>query len=169
MGVQTYDQEIDPLGLVTEEADGHEYLTFILADEHYAVDIHRVQEIIGYRGFTRIPNVAKFIVGVLNLRGTVVPVVDLRAKFKLEARAYDKSTVIVILEVLGRTMGAIVDQVTDVVVLADEDIKPAPSLSGPIGSKFISGMVSKDDKFLILLDTDKVLSAEELSQVDASV
>lgn len=145
-----------------------EFVTFTLAGEDYGVDVANVQEIINYRGFTRIPNVAEFIKGVLNLRGTVVPVVDLRVKFRLEAAPYDKYTVILIVEVAGRVMGVVVDRVTDVLVLAPEEVRPAPSFSAATRTRHIRGMAEKDGKFLILLDIDRVLSPEELELVDAA-
>ena len=148
---------------------GNQFVTFMLAGEEYGVDIMRVQEIIGYCRFTKIPNVADFIKGVLNLRGTVVPVVDLRIKFGMDEKEYDKYTVIMIVEVAGRVMGIIVDSVSDVVMLADEDIQPTPKFSTKIKTDFINGMGKQEDKFIILLDIDKVLSDEELEVVDAAI
>ena len=148
-------------------ADDNQFVTFTLAEEEYGVDILRVQEIIGYKGFTKIPRVADFIKGVLNLRGTVVPVVDLRRKFAMDEKDYDKFTVIMIVEVAGRVIGIIVDAVSDVVSLDSDDIQPTPRFSEKIRTEFIKGMGRKEDKFIILLDIDKVLSDEELEIVDA--
>ncbi len=149
--------------------EGSQFVTFTLADEEYGVDIMKVQEIIGYRGFTKIPNVGEYIKGVLNLRGTVVPVVDLRLKFNMDEKDYDQYTVIMIVEVAGRIMGIIVDSVSDVVSLAADEIQPTPNFSSNISTDFIKGMGKKEEKFIILLDINKVLSDEELKEVDSAV
>jgi purine-binding chemotaxis protein CheW len=149
--------------------EGSQFVTFTLAEEEYGVDIMKVQEIIGYRGFTKIPNVSQFIKGVLNLRGTVVPVVDLRLKFNMEEKEYDQYTVIMIVEVAGRIMGIIVDAVSDVVSLGDDEIQPTPRFSSAISTEFIKGMGKKEEKFIILLDINKVLSDQELEEVDSAV
>jgi len=145
-----------------EAPSSREYVTFLLGEEHYGVDINRVLEFIGFRPLTRIPNVPSFVKGVLNLRGTVVPVVDLREKMGLEQVECHKFTVIIILEVGGRTMGAIVDSVHDVVPLDDSDIQPTPSFDASIRTEFIAGMAERDGFFYILLDIDQVFDREEL-------
>jgi purine-binding chemotaxis protein CheW len=164
-------QEFDQTGLNIGPSTGEvgQYVTFTLADEEYGVDIMRVQEIIGYRGFTKIPNVNPFIKGVLNLRGTVVPVIDLRLKFNLAEKAFDQFTVIMIVEVSGRIMGIIVDSVSDVVTLEKEDIRETPRFSNAINTDFINGMGKKEDKFIILLDIDKVLTDREMEEVDGAL
>ncbi len=146
-----------------------QFVTFSLAEEEYGLDVSLVQELIAYRGYTRIPSVPEFIRGVINLRGTIVPVVDLRIKLGMEERPADKFTVIVILEVAGRTMGVIVDGVNEVVELSAENIQPTPAFSNAIRADFINGVAQLGESMLILLDIDKVLSAEELEQVDESV
>jgi purine-binding chemotaxis protein CheW len=151
------------------ETEVSQYVTFLLADEEYGVDIMKVREIIGYKGFTKIPNVTEFIKGVLNLRGAVVPVIDLRLKFGMEEKEYDKFTVIMIAEVAGKTMGIIVDAVSDVVSLNEEDIQPKPDFSADIDTDFINGMGKKEDKFIILLDIDKVLSESEIEAVEEAI
>ncbi len=163
----TQDQ-FDQIGLDVGQGmtDGNQFVTFTLADEEYGVDIMQVQEIIGYRGFTKIPNVNKFIKGVLNLRGLVVPVIDLRLKFNLEEKEFDQFTVIMIVEVDGRTMGIIVDSVSDVVALDNEAIQETPQFSSNINTDFINGMGKKEDKFIILLDINKVLTEEEMEEVN---
>ncbi|HQG32861.1 MAG TPA: chemotaxis protein CheW, partial [Deltaproteobacteria bacterium] len=115
---------------------------------------------------TTIPNVPGFIKGVLNLRGIVVPVIDLRERFSMEKKPYDQFTVIMILDVSGRTMGLIVDAVSDVITLPRDAVKPRPHFSTGISLQFIQGMGVKDDKFIILLDVDKLLSDAELDIVD---
>ena len=146
-----------------------EFVTFMLDDEEYGVSIQNVQEIIGYKTCTKLPNVADFILGVLNLRGIVVPVIDLRTKFSLKTKPFDKYTVIVIVEIYDRIMGIIVDAVTDVITLDKKDIRRAPPLASKIGSKFIVGMAESNDKFIILLDINSVLSTQELQEVDSTI
>ena len=146
---------------------GQQFVTFSLAKEEYGVDIMKVQEIIGYQeGFTKIPNLPTFIKGVLNLRGTVVPVIDLRMKFTLEDKEYNKFTVIIVLSVLGRIMGMIVDSISDVVYFNHNEMEAAPNFGMQISTEFIKGMGKKDDKFVILLDMDKVMSQKELEIID---
>ena len=143
-----------------------QYVTFLLGEETYGISILKLNEIIAYQNCTTIPNVPGFIKGVLNLRGIVVPVIDLRERFSMERKAYDQFTVIMILDVSGRIMGLIVDAVSDVITLNEEDIKPRPNFSTGISTHFIHGMGVKDNKFIILLDVDKLLSDEELNMVD---
>jgi purine-binding chemotaxis protein CheW len=150
----------------TSQSDTEQFVTFSLADEEYGVDIMKVQEIIGYQGFTKIPNLPSFIKGVLNLRGTVVPVIDLRAKFSLEEKEYNKFTVIIVLTVLGRIMGMIVDSISDVVIFDDKEIEETPNFGSKIQTKFIKGMGKKEEKFVILLDIDKVMSEQDLEAID---
>jgi purine-binding chemotaxis protein CheW len=143
-----------------------QYVTFLLGDETYGISILKLNEIIAYQDCTTIPYVPNFIKGVLNLRGIVVPVIDLRERFAMETKAYDQFTVIMILDVSGRIMGLIVDAVSDVITLNNEDIKPRPNFSTGISTQFIHGMGVKDNKFIILLDVDRLLSDEELNMVD---
>jgi purine-binding chemotaxis protein CheW len=143
-----------------------QYVTFLLGGETYGISILKLNEIIAYQECTTIPNVPCFIKGVLNLRGIVVPVIDLRERFSMETKAYDQFTVIMILDVSGRIMGLVVDAVSDVITLNKEDIKPRPNFSTGISMNFIQGMGVKDKKFIILLDVDKLLSDEELNLVD---
>jgi purine-binding chemotaxis protein CheW len=150
----------------TEKKLTNQFVTFQLGAETYGISILKLNEIIAYQSCTTIPNVPSFIKGVLNLRGIVVPVIDLRERFGMELKDNDQFTVIMILEVSGRIMGLVVDAVSDVLTLNSEDIKPRPHFSTGISTEFISGMGIKDKKFIILLDVDKVLSDEELNMVD---
>jgi len=143
-----------------------QYVTFLLGNETYGISILKLNEIIAYQESTTLPNVPGFIKGVLNLRGIVVPVIDLRERFSMDTKAYDQFTVIMILDVSGRIMGLIVDAVSDVITLNKEDIKPRPNFSTKVSMHFIHGMGVKDNKFIILLDVDKLLSDEELNMVD---
>ncbi|MBF0118000.1 MAG: purine-binding chemotaxis protein CheW [Desulfobacterales bacterium] len=160
----TYEEEdFDDMAQV----DGDQYVTFSIADEEYGIEILQVQEIISYKGFTKIPNLSSYIKGVLNLRGAAVPAIDMRAKFNLTEKTYDKYTVIIITVVKGKTMGMVVDAISDVVIFNKNDIKPAPDFSSKIKSKFIKGMGNRDKKFIILLDIDKILSDEEIAEVES--
>lgn len=152
--------------LAEEVTEVSQHVTFSLGVEEYGIEITKVQEIIGYQGFTRIPNVPDFIKGVINLRGTVVPVVDLRKKIEMEEKEYTKFTVIIILEALGRIMGIIVDAISDVVSLTEQEIQDTPSFAVNFRTDFIKGMGKKGEKLIILLDMDKVLSQEELDIID---
>jgi purine-binding chemotaxis protein CheW len=146
-----------------------QFVSFALAGEKYGIEITKVQEIMGYRGFTKIPNASKYICGVLNLRGAVVPAIDLRAKFNLETKEYDSNTVILIAEVAQRVIGIVVDAVSDVISLKADEVLPKPSFSGGTETDFIMGMGKQDEKFIILLDIEKVLTVENLEEINATV
>ncbi len=126
---------------------GDEYLTFSLGDEEYAVDILKVQEIRGYENVTRLPDSPNFIKGVINLRGVIVPIVDLRLKFELGHAKYDELTVMIILNLGSRVVGIVVDSVSDVVRLPSTDIKPSPDLGGAVDTRHLKGVatVAKPD------------------------
>lgn len=145
--------------MVTGE-DG-QYLTFILAGEEYGVDILRVQEIKGWDKATPIPNTPDYIKGVINLRGTVVPIIDLRRRFSLDSIEYGNTTVIMVLKVNGekgeRTMGFVVDAVSDVYTVDKSQLKPAPDFGGSVSADFIKGLVTVDSKMVILLDIDRLV------------
>lgn len=149
--------------------DGCQYLTFTLGEEHYGVDILRVQEIKGYTAVTRIPNTPDSIKGVLNLRGTIVPIIDLRAKFGMEKIDYTRFTVIVVVVVKDRVMGIIVDAVSDVLNIPKKDIQPTPQFGTAVDVSFISGIGKCGDKLVALLDIDQILSLRELEQAAAAV
>ncbi|VAX30448.1 Positive regulator of CheA protein activity (CheW) [hydrothermal vent metagenome] len=147
-------------------SDGDQYLTFALGEEQYGVEILRVQEIKGYTGVTRIPNTPNYVKGVLNLRGTIVPIVDLRMKFGMEQQEYDKKTVIIVVEVKGRIMGIIVDAVSDVMNIAAKDIQPAPEFGSMVDVGFINGIGSYGEKLVAFLDIDRVLSVSGTEEFD---
>ncbi len=140
-------------------ADSNQYLTFSLGSEEYGVDILSVQEIKGYVPTTRMPNSPPEVVGVLNLRGTVVPVVDLRRKFNLEAVTYDQFTVIVVVVVNTKVMGMIVDRVSEVMSIPVSDIQSPDGLDYGLDTKMIRGVAKTADKLIILLNVDSVLNA----------
>ncbi|OQW93371.1 MAG: chemotaxis protein CheW [Beggiatoa sp. IS2] len=151
-----------------ETAMTDKYLTFLLASEEYAVDILRVQEIKGWNKATVIPNTPDYICGVINLRGIIVPIIDLRLRFKLERLEYGPMTVIVVVRVLSsgnreRIMGIVVDAVSDVYDITGDDIKPPPDFGSVISIEFIKGLVTVDDKMVIVLDIDRLLNSAELA------
>ncbi len=140
-----------------------QFVTFALGEQTYGISILKLNEIIAYQQLTTIPNLPGFIKGVLNLRGEVIPVIDLRERFNMESRPYDQLTVIIVLEIAGQTMSVVVDSVSDVITLQSDAIKPRPHFSTGIRTDFIQGMGIKDNKFIILLDVEKVLGAEDIS------
>ncbi len=148
---------------------GAEFLTFCLARETYGVDILRVQEIRGYDSVTRLPSAPDFIKGVINLRGTIVPVVDMRIKFNLGEAVYDDFTVMVILNVAKRVIGMVVDRVSDVVRLVDEEIRATPEFGSGIDVHYVAGLVERDDQMLIVLDIEKLFKSKDMALFDAAV
>jgi len=152
---------------ISYTANIQQYLSFALGDEQYGIDILRVQEIKGYSGITPIPNTPAHIRGVMNLRGTVIPVVDLRAKFHLETRGYDKFTVIIVVTVGARIIGLVVDAVSDVLDISRTDIRPAPDLGCRDDTRFISGMVHVGERLVVLLDIATLLAGDSLGETAA--
>lgn len=148
------------------DSDSDKYITFSLDDEEYGVEVLKVHEIIGYRQFTKVPNVPPFVKGALNLRGLVVPVVDLRLKLNMEPRQYDSVTVVLIMEVQQQIVGIVVDAVSEVVTLNNEDMQQTPDFTSGVQVDFIKGVGRKDGQLLIILDIDRVLSSRELELLD---
>lgn len=146
-----------------------EYLSFRLGSEEYGIDILKVQEIRGYDTVTAIADVPAFVKGVINLRGTVVPIMDMRLRFKLADVAYDNFTVVIILNIGPRVIGMVVDAVSDVVTLAPEQIKPAPSLGSAPNSDYLVGIGTIDHRMLILLDIDRLMSSLRTETAHADV
>ena len=146
----------------TREAT-REVLVFILGSEEYGVDILKVQEIRGYDKVTPIPSAPAYLKGIVNLRGVIVPLVDMRVRFALAEPRYDSTTVVVILRVAGRIIGLVVDAVSDVVHLAPNDVKEAPTLGAVVDSSFIAGLATRDDRMILLLDIEKLLSSGEMN------
>lgn len=139
-----------------------EYLTFRLDKEEYGIDILKVQEIRGYESPTRIANAPSFIKGVVNLRGTIVPIVDMRLKFNCSAANYDTFTVVIILNLRQRIVGIVVDSVSDVMELASENLRAAPEVESVIDSDSVIGLGSLGERMLILLDIEKLMSGEDM-------
>ncbi len=148
--------------LNTVVAGAREYLTFRLDREEYGIDILKVQEIRGYESPTRIANAPPFIKGVVNLRGTIVPIVDMRLRFNCEQAQYDTFTVVIVLNLRQRIVGIVVDSVSDVMELAPENMRPAPEVDSVIGSESVIGLGSLGERMLILLDIEKLMSAEDM-------
>lgn len=139
-----------------------EFLSFTLGKEEYGISIQKVQELRGYDIVTRIANVPEFVKGVVNLRGIIVPIVDMRIKFHLGTPTYDQFTVVVILNVSGRVVGMVVDSVSDVITLSPEQIKPAPDMNSSMASDYLVGLGTIDERMLILIDIDKLMSSAEM-------
>jgi purine-binding chemotaxis protein CheW len=142
-------------------APPREFLTFTLAGEEYGIDILKVQEIRGYDAVTRIPNAPDFVRGVINLRGTIVPVVDLRTKFRLPDARYDEFTAMIVVNAARRVVGVVVDGVCDVAPLARDEIHIAPEFGGAIDGRFLTGIGTRDGRMLILLDIEGLLGSTE--------
>ncbi len=148
-----------------QAADSGQYLTLRLGKEEYAIDILRVQEIRSYEEPTRMVNAPSFIKGVVNLRGVIVPIVDLRMKLGLEKVEYNDFTVVIILNVRGTVIGAVVDSVSDVVTLSADMIKPAPQFETTLDSRFITGLANVGERMLIVMNMEAMLSSAEMGML----
>ena len=148
----------------------NEYLTFTLGKEEYGIEILKVQEIRCYEAVTKIANAPEFIKGVVNLRGIIVPIVDMRIKFNLGEAKYDQFTVVIILNVAGRVVGMVVDSVSDVIQLAGEQIRPAPDFSAStFDTDYITGLGTIDERMLILVDIEKLMSGSDMALVEQTI
>jgi len=143
-----------------------EYLTFVLADESYGIDILKVQEIRGYDAVTKIANTPDFIKGVVNLRGLIVPIVDLRIKFGLGKVVYDDFTVVIILNLNGRVVGIVVDGVSDVMNLNGNQIRSVPDIVSSIDTKYITGLATVEEKMFILVDIEQLMNSQEMALIE---
>ena len=143
-----------------------EVLVFVIGKEEYGVDILKVQEIRGYEKVTAIPSAPDFLKGVVNLRGIIVPVIDMRIKFALPEPRYDSFTVVVILRLASRVIGIVVDAVSDVVRLAPNDVKEPPRLGSVVDASYLTGVATLNDRMVLLLDIEKFLSTGELDLLD---
>lgn len=146
----------------TQNSASYEFLAFTLGNEEYGIDILKVQEIRGYENPTRIANAPDFLKGVINLRGLIVPIVDMRIKFNLGAAEYNNLTVVIILNIGGRIVGIVVDSVSDVITLGAEQIKPAPAMASVLDTGYLTGLGAVDERMLILVDIDKLMSSSEM-------
>lgn len=146
-----------------------EFLTFTLGPEEYAIDILRVQEIRGYDQVTAIANSPPFIKGVINLRGAIVPIIDLRIKFNLPNITYDQFTVVIILNVGERIVGVVVDSVSDVLALEAQSIKPPPEFGGSFDTQYLLGLATVGERMLILVEIEKLMSSREMALVSEAI
>jgi purine-binding chemotaxis protein CheW len=147
---------------------GGEFLTFRLGEEEYGIDILRVQEIRSYEAPTRIANAPAFIKGVVNLRGVIVPIVDLRLKLGCANAEYNSFTVVIVLNVRGRVVGAVVDSVSDVLELAGDAVKPAPEMNSAVDVSFITGIGNVADRMLILMDIEALMGSADMGLIEAA-
>lgn len=150
------------------DAQGAQYLTFMLAGEEYGVDILRVQEIKGWEKPTAIPNTPDYLEGVINLRGAVVPIMDLRARLRLERASYDKTTVVIVLKVIGereRTVGFVVDAVSDVYNIPADSMRPTPEFGQGVATDYVKGIAMVNERMLILLDIEALMSEAERREI----
>jgi purine-binding chemotaxis protein CheW len=152
--------------LESSVTSAREFLTFTLGKEEYGIDILKVQEIRGYNSVTRIANTPEFIRGVINLRGHIVPIVDLRVRFGLSEPSYDAFTVVIILNIGTRIVGIVVDSVSDVMTLRGEQIRPAPEFSSTLGTEYLLGLGALEDRMIILVDIACLLESPEMGLAD---
>jgi purine-binding chemotaxis protein CheW len=148
-----------------ESGTSSEFLAFSLGDEVYGIDILMVQEIRGYEPVTKIANTPDFIKGVINLRGVIVPIVDMRIKFRLANVDYNQFTVVIILNVCNRIIGMVVDGVSDVIELAPEAIHAAPEFSSNLDTRYLRGMSTMDEQMVILIDIERLMSASDMELI----
>lgn len=145
-----------------------EYLTFTLGSEEYGIDILKVQEIRGYESPTRIANSPAFIKGVINLRGVIVPIIDLRIKFNLGEPTYDQFTVVIILNIGQRVMGVVVDGVSDVIQLNSDNLRPAPEFGSILDTRYILGLGTVEERMIIVVDIESLMTSQEMALVEAT-
>ena len=145
---------------------GREYLTFTLGDEEYGIDILMVQEIRGYETVTKIANLPDFIKGVINLRGVIVPVIDMRIKFQLDNVTYNPFTVVIVLNVCGRVIGMVVDGVSDVIALTPEQIHATPEFGSSLDTQYLIGLGTVDERMIILIDIEQLMSSRDMELID---
>lgn len=146
----------------------NEFLSFTLGKEEYGIDILKVQEIRGYDAVTVLANTPEFIKGVINLRGIIVPIVDMRIKFNLGNVTYDQLTVVIILNVAKRVVGMVVDGVSDVISLTSDQIKPAPEFGASLDTQYIMGLGTLDDRMIILADIERLMTSNDMALVEAA-
>ena len=147
----------------------NEFLTFRLGNEEYGIEILKVQEIRGYDAITKIANAPEFIKGVVNLRGIVVPIIDMRIKFELSDVTYDQFTVVIILNVSGRVVGVVVDGVSDVITLEAEQMRPTPGLGSVIDTEYIMGLGAVGERMLILIDIEKLMNSGGMELIEQGI
>lgn len=149
-------------------SNSRELLTFTLGKEEYGIDILKVQEIRGYDAVTTIANSPEFIKGVINLRGIIVPIVDMRIKFNLGNVTYNELTVVIILNVANRVIGIVVDGVSDVITLTAEQLKPSPEFSATLDTQYITGLGTVDERMIIVVDIERLMTSRDMELVEAA-
>lgn len=152
--------------LVNTPANPLEFLAFTLGKEEYGINIQTVQELRGYDAVTQIANAPDYLKGVINLRGIIVPIIDMRIKFGLGQPAYDQFTVVIILQISGRTIGMVVDSVSDVLTLTPEQIKPAPEMGASVATDYLLGLGTINDRMLILIDIHQLMQSSEIGLIE---
>jgi len=152
----------------TGTANSGEFLTFTLGDEEYGIDILKVQEIRGYDAVTKIANSPPSIKGVINLRGAIVPIVDLRIKLNLGEPTYDQFTVVIILNIGKRVVGIVVDGVSDVIQLSSENLRPAPEFGSILDTRYILGLGTVEERMIIVVDIESLMSSQEMALVESA-
>ena len=145
---------------------GSEYLSFVLGEAQYCIDILKVQEIRTYEAPTRIANTPAFIKGVMNLRGNIVPIIDLRVKFGLPEQRYDTQTVVIVLNIAKRTVGVVVDGVSDVINVPASEIKAPPELGGALDTQYLQGLATVNGQMMILIDIERLMTSRDMSIMD---
>jgi purine-binding chemotaxis protein CheW len=153
--------------LTGQATQSYQFLTFLLDEQEYGLELFKIQEICGYAPITPIPNVPPHVRGVMNLRGTVLPVIDLRMKFRLAPVEYNKFTVIVIAMVADKTVGLLVDAVSDVLQVAEDAMRPPPDFGSTVDTEFIHGVFQAREHLAVALNLDKLLSESELNPMSA--
>jgi purine-binding chemotaxis protein CheW len=148
-----------------QNPNGIEALAFTLGKEEYGIRILKVQEIRGYDSVTKIANAPDYIKGVVNLRGIIVPIVDMRIKFNLGTPTYDQFTVVIILNIADRVVGMVVDSVSDVIALNADQVKPAPEMGTALDTSYLIGLGTLDERMVILVDIDKLMSSDEMGLI----
>lgn len=166
MMLQQATQKSPEASAVAVSGRANEFLTFRLGKEEYGMEILKVQEIRSWEEPTTIANAPAFIKGVINLRGIIVPIVDMRIKFNLSEANYDTFTVVIILNVAGRVVGMVVDSVSDVITLASEQIRPTPDFSSIFDTQYITGLGTIDERMLILVDIEKLMSSSDMALME---
>ncbi len=154
----------DTLGKNTEQ----EFLTFVLGDKIYALDVMTVKEIRGYQAVTKIANAPDFVKGVLNLRGDIVPIIDLRIKFSVGEATYNDFTIVIMLNIGERVVGIVVDEVSDVIKIAAQNVKPAPESGVVFDSRYLYGLITIEQQMIILINIESLISSEELGLFEST-
>ena len=146
--------------------DAGEFLTFSLGRQEYGIDIRNVREIRSYEAVTQIANAPAYLKGVVNLRGIIVPIIDMRIRFGIGTPSYDQFTVVIVLNIGGRVVGMVVDSVSDVITLSAEQIKPAPEMGSALDTDYLIGLGTLEERMLILVDIDRLMSSEEMGLIE---